>query len=108
MALVTRSATDLASTAGTLAAPTVSETISAPTEKTYIVIVNGATASSVTFVVPGTDDFGVARPDVTIALPASAVLIQKIGRKYKDPATSNATMTFTNVTTVLACRLEVL
>lgn len=107
MALQLRSITKVPAVPAALAAPTTAETITSPTSKTHLLIQNGATPSSITIVVPGTDTQGIARPDVTLVIGANTVQLIKIGREYKDPATGNATLTFTNVTTVLAARLEI-
>lgn len=90
------------STSTPLAAPLVNETISDPGPGVFLLIVNGATASSLTLVTPGNLQTGVAVPDTVVTLTANTTFLIRVDGNYRDPATGVATVSFTNVTTVTA------
>lgn len=71
-----------------------------PDDHGFLHIKNGATASSVTVVVPGSQ-YGQARPDVTIALAANSdVMIGPFVADLADPTDGLVDVTYANVTTV--------
>lgn len=93
---------DFAGTGPTLAAPTTSETIVTPDERTFLMVVIGGTATTITIVRPNTDDLGRAAVNMVIGPLTNATRIIKIGRNYKDPVTGNTTVNFSQVTAVTA------
>ena len=92
--------------AASLAVPTTSEVIVAPDDHTHLLVVVGVTATVVTIVVPGLDLLGIARPDQISASLTSTTRIWKIDRNYRDPATGNVSVLFSQVANVLACVLK--
>ncbi|NUS58671.1 MAG: hypothetical protein HOV66_28040 [Streptomycetaceae bacterium] len=71
-----------------------------PDDRGFLHIKNGATASSVTVAVPGSE-YGQARPDVTVALPANSdVMVGPMVADLADPADGQVHVTYANVTTV--------
>jgi len=88
-----------------LAAPTTSETIDAPDDSTYLMVVNGVTSTTVTVVQPGNDAIGEPKPDKVVVFASDTRLI-KVDRRYKDVGTGKATVTITPITTVTACILR--
>lgn len=86
----------------TLAAPTTSETIIEPDDHTAVLVVIGATATTITVVRPGVDAVGVAITDQVIGPLTNVTRLIKVDRNYRDPATGNATIQFSQVTAVTA------
>lgn len=95
------------STATPLAAPTVSETIPDPGPGVFLLVVVGATPTTLTIVTPGNLPTGVAVPDTVISAAASSTYLIKIDGNYRDPATGNAAITFSSVATVTASIIRV-
>lgn len=96
------SAANYAGTTPTLAAPTTSETIIAPDDRTGLLVVIGATATTITIVRPGNDAVGVAVPDQTIGPLTNTTRLIKVDANYVDRSTGNAAVTFSQVTGVTA------
>ena len=86
----------------TLAAPTTTETIAAPDDHTALLVVIGGTPTTITLVRPGTDNVGVAVPDKAIGPLSNTTRLIKVDRNYRDPATGDATVQFSQVTGVTA------
>jgi hypothetical protein len=74
MALISPQAMAVTGTAPTFSAPTASDTMAPADRREYIVRTTG-TSTNVVFVIPGNDEFGQARPDVTVAVGATSVVI---------------------------------
>lgn len=55
---------------------------------------------TVTVVVPGNTEFGVAQPDPTVAVPAGADRIIRLSQGLVDPATGLISVTYSAVTSV--------
>jgi len=72
MALISPQAAAVTGTAPTFSAPTASDTMAPSDRGVYIVRTTG-TSTNVVMVIPGNDEFGQARPDVTVAVGATAV-----------------------------------
>jgi hypothetical protein len=85
-----------------LAAPTVSESIPDPGPGVFLLVVNGATPTTLTLVAPGNLATGVANPDTVVAIAASSTYLLRVDGNYRDPSTGAAAITFANVTTVTA------
>lgn len=90
-----------------LAQPTTSETI-VPDDRCLYVIEIGATSTTVTLVVPGSA-YGTARPDITVASAATNTkrYVNTLVSDLADPTTGLITITFSNVTNVLAGLIRV-
>jgi hypothetical protein len=102
MALVVPQTAAITGTTVTFAAPTTSETIVPDVDCIYVVVV-GATSTTVTVVVPGTQ-YGQARADVVV-LSAATNQTRYIGGlvpDLADPSTGLITVTFSQVTNVTA------
>ena len=91
-----------AGTGPTLAAPTTSETILAPDDRTGLLVVIGATATTITIVRPGDDVVGVAVTDQVIGPLTSTTRLIKVDANYVDRSTGNAAVTFSQVANVTA------
>lgn len=100
MALIVPQALAVTGTAPTFSAPTASDTI-APNDRGVYVVNTTGTATNVVIVVPGNDDLGQARPDVTVAVGATAKhFIPLTGyQKYADPTTGLLTITHSGALT---------
>jgi len=72
MALISPQAMAVTGTAPTFSAPTASDTM-APTDRGVYIVRTTGTATTVVMVVPGNDEFGQARPDVSVSVGATAV-----------------------------------
>lgn len=86
----------------TLAAPTVSETIPDPGPGVFLLVVVGGTATTITLVTPGNLPTGVAVPDTVIGPITNQTILVRVDGNYRDPATGNAAVTFSQVTAVTA------
>ncbi len=86
----------------TLAAPTTTETVDTTGGDVGLLVTVGATATTVGIVVPGNDEYGTARPDVTSGALTSVTRLLRIPRSAADPATGLVTVTFSQVTGVTA------
>jgi len=86
-----------------LIAPTTAETIVAPTDATYLLVVIGATATTVTLLGKGTTRYGVANPNLVLSGLTSTTRLIKIDKQYRDPVDGNADITFSQVASVTAC-----
>lgn len=85
----------------TMAAPTVSETITAPDAHTGLLVTIGGTATTITIVRPGTDAVGVAVADQVIGPLSNTTRLIKIDRHYRADD-GDADVTFSQVTAVTA------
>lgn len=101
MALNTYAA-NVTGTGPTMAAPTTTETIDTSSGNTLLLVTVGATATTVTLVVPGNDEYGLARPDVTSASLSNTTRAFLIPRSAADSSTGMVTVTFSQVTAVTA------
>jgi len=72
MALISPQATAVTGTAPTFSAPTASDTL-APTDRGVYIVRTTGTSTNVVMVIPGNDVFGQPKPDVTVAVGATAV-----------------------------------
>lgn len=95
-------AADVTGTGPTLAAPTTSETVDVSGGDVLLVVTVGATATTVTIVVPGDDEHGQARPDVTSASLTNTTRVFRIPRTAQSPTTGLVTVNFSQVTGVTA------
>ena len=100
MALITAQAAAATGTAPTMSAPTASDTL-APRERGFYIVRTTGTSTNVVFVIPGNDDLGQARPDVTVAVGATALVVIPLIAyvKYADPATGLITVTHSGALT---------
>lgn len=89
-------------TGPTLAAPTTTETIDTSGGNVLLLVTVGATATTVTLVVPGNDEYGSAKPDVTSASLTNTTRAFLIPRSAADSATGLVTVTFSQVASVTA------
>jgi hypothetical protein len=86
-----------------LAAPTTSEVIANASWGTILEFEVGGTATTVTIVRPGNTAEGDAVADfVVLTAGTSTRRAVRIPENYKDPATGNVTVQFSQVTAVLA------
>lgn len=72
MALISPQAAAVTGTAPTMSAPTASDTL-APTERGFYLIRTTGTATTVAIVIPGNDEYGLARPDASVVVGATAL-----------------------------------
>lgn len=72
MALISPQAIAVTGTAPTFSTPSASDTL-APTDRGVYIVRTTGTATNVVMTVSGTDEFGQARPDVTVAVGSTAV-----------------------------------
>lgn len=72
MALISPQAMAVTGTAPTFSTPTASDTLVPSDRGVYIVRTTG-TSTNVVLVIPGNDQWGSARPDVTVAVGATSV-----------------------------------
>jgi hypothetical protein len=86
----------------TLAAPTVSETIPDPGPGVFLLVVVGATATTITLQTPGNLPTGPAVPDTVLGPVSNTTLLVRVDGNYRDPATNNAVVTFSQVASVTA------
>lgn len=93
---------DVTGTAPTLAAPTASETISDPTDRTLLLVVVGATATTITIPVPGTDKVGRNLSNLSTGALTNTTRLIRITRDMVDPATNAVTVNFSSVAGVTA------
>lgn len=100
MALINPQAMAAAGTSPTFAAPTASDTL-APTDRGVYLVRTTGTATTVGVVIPGNDEFGTARPDVSSVLAATDVRAFPMAAlvKYADPATGLITVTHSGALT---------
>jgi hypothetical protein len=88
-------------TGPTLAAPTTSELVDA-SGPTLLMVAVGATATTITVVVPGTDQYGLTKPDVVIGPLTSVTRLIRLDASMADPATGLVTVQFSQVAGVTA------
>lgn len=71
-----------------------------PNDGAYVLVANGdGTSTTVTVVVPGTDKYGLARPDITVSVAAGATAV--IGPFPSDLASSGlVNLTYSKVTSL--------
>jgi len=102
MALVIPQAATIIGAALVYATPTTSETIVPMNGAVYHIII-GATSTTVTVIVPGSQ-YGQARPDVVVASAATNTTRQIGGlvTDLADPTTGLITITFSQTTNVTA------
>lgn len=74
MALISPQAMAVTGTAITMSAPTATDTLR-PTDRGFYIVRTTGTSTNVTITVPGNDAFGQARPDVVVAVGATALVI---------------------------------
>lgn len=72
MALISPQAMAVTGTAPTFSAPTATDTL-APTDRGVYIVRTTGTATTVVMIVPGNDEFGQAKPDVSVSVAATAV-----------------------------------
>ncbi len=101
MALNTYAA-NVTGTGPTLAAPTTTETIDTSSGNTLLLVAVGATATTVTLVVPGNDEYGTAKPDVTSASLTNVTRVFLIPRSAASSSTGLVTVNFSQVANVTA------
>jgi hypothetical protein len=109
MGLIAPQAIAVTGTAPTFSAPTASDTMTAIDRGVYIVRTTG-TSTNVVFVVPGNDNHGQARPDVTVAVGATAVHAIALAGYVdsNDPTTNVITVTHSGALTgVTSCLITV-
>lgn len=108
MALISPQAVTVTGLAPTFSAPTASDTLVPSDRGVYIVRTTG-TSTNVVIVVPGNDDFGQARPDVTFAVGATSVHVIPL-TAYVRAADSTGVITITHsgaLTGVTSCYLTI-
>lgn len=87
----------------TFAAPTAAEEITAADDRTYLAVIPGATATTVTLVGKGTTRYGEPMPNkVFSALTGTNPRFFKIDKQFRDLADGKADVQFTPLTTVTA------
>ncbi len=100
MALISPQAQAVTGTSPVFTAPTASDTFR-PMERGALLIRTTGTATTATFVVPGNDTFGQAKPDVAVAASATDVkvvpTVAYVGAA--DTATGLVTVTFSGALT---------
>ena len=104
MALLTTQQVGITGTAPTFGAVAATDTI-VPDDRAMLVVKNGnASADTVTVVIPGSE-YGQARPDVTISVPASGErYIGPFVPDMADPTTGLVTINH-SVTATVTCAL---
>lgn len=100
MALISPQAMAVTGTAPTFSAPTASDTLNPRDRGVYIVRTTG-TATTVVVVIPGNDELGQARPDVSVSVGATAVHVIPMAAyvKYADQTTQLLTVTHSGALT---------
>ncbi len=100
MALIVPQAMAVTGTSPTFTAPTASDTIAPSDRGVYIVRTTG-TLTTVAIVIPGTDDLGQARPDVSLATGATDIKAFPMTAyaKYADATTGLLTITHSGALT---------
>jgi hypothetical protein len=110
MALISPQAMAVTGTAPTFSTPTASDTL-APTDRGVYIVRTTGTATTVALVVPGNDDFGQARPDVSVSVGATAVHVIPLSayaRLAADPTTGLITITHSGALTgVTSCYITI-
>lgn len=100
MALISPQAAAVTGTAPTMSAPTASDTL-APTDRGVYIVRTTGTATTVAIVIPGNDELGLARPDASIAVGATALHVIPLTAyaKYADATTGLLTITHSGALT---------
>lgn len=107
MALATQTLANAVVTPTAFAAPTTSETVTSPGVGKFLWVKVGGTATTITVTRPGTLPAGDTNPAYTTGSVTSADRIIPITGEFKDPATGNAAVTFSQVTGVTALLITV-
>lgn len=111
MALVSPQPLAVTGTAATYAAVSASDTIAPDTSKRFLYHVKNAGGSpdTVTVVVPGTDEFGQAHPDiaVTVTNATEKFIPLNLQPRLADPSTGLITITHSFTTSVTAALLTI-
>jgi hypothetical protein len=109
MALISPQAIAVTGTAPTFSAPSASDTLVPRDRGVYIVRTTG-TSTNVELVVEGTDEFGQARPNVTVACGATAVTVIPLTAYTRAVSPSTGLLTVTHsgaLTGVTSCFITV-
>ncbi len=105
MALLAPQTVAASGTTPTFAAPTVSDTIT-PDSGLLLYVKNGATASTVTVVVPGNQPYSNAVTTDLVQTFTSSERVFYIAPGLADPATGLVNVTFSSVATVTVALLK--
>lgn len=108
MALISPQAMAVTGTAPTFSAPTASDTL-APTDRGLYIVRTTGTSTTVVMVIPGNDAFGQARPDVSVAVGATAVHVIPLAA-YVQAVDATGTITVTHsgaLTGVTSCYITI-
>lgn len=109
MALISPQAIAVTGTAPTFSAPSASDTL-VPTDRGVYIVRTTGTATNVVLTVAGNDEFGQARPDVTVAVGATAVVAIPLTAYTRAVDTSTGLLTLTHSGTlsgVTSCYLTI-
>ena len=109
MALISPQAMAVTGTAPTFSAPTASDTLAPSDRGVYIVRTTG-TATTVAMVIPGTDEYGQAKPDVSVSVGATAVHVIPLTAytRAADATTGLITVTHSGALTgVTSCYITI-
>jgi hypothetical protein len=96
-------------TAPTFSAPTASDTM-APTDRGVYIVRTTGTATTVALVIPGNDEFGQAKPDVSVSVAATAVHVIPLTAytRAADATTGLITVTHSGALTgVTSCYITI-
>lgn len=92
--------------AASLAAPTVSETVDVSGGTVFLLVVIGATATTITIPVGPKDAFGRTQTSITSGALTSTTRVLRLTRDMADPTTGLVTVQFSQVTNVTAVALR--
>jgi hypothetical protein len=109
MALISPQAMAVTGTAPTFSTPTASDTMS-PTDRGVYIVRTTGTSTNVVMVVSGNDEFGQARPDVTVAVGATAVVAIPLTAYVRAVDTTTFLLTVTHsgaLTGVTSCYITI-
>lgn len=94
MALISAQAAAVTGTSPTFSAPTASDTLT-PTDRGLYIVRTTGTATTVVLVIPGNDEYGQARPDVSSTLGATDVRVFPM-TAYTRAVDANGLITITH------------
>src|SRR4051812_34585819 len=109
MALISPQAIAVTGTAPTFSAPSASDTL-VPTDRGAYIVRTTGTSTNVVMTVAGNDEFGQARPDVTVAVGATAVVVIPLTAYTRGIDTTTGTLTVTHsgaLTGVTSCFITI-
>lgn len=111
MALISKQDLAVTGTAATYGAVAASDTIAPDTSRKFVYHVKNAGGSpdTVTVVVPGTDEFGQAHPDIPVVVAAGTekFIPLVLQPRLADPSTGLITITHSFTTSVTAALLSI-